>query len=193
MWKALFALVVAFLTGCASTGIQPPSIDRHQVAPILAGQTGLLIGTVVGVTDGDTITLLDDQRTQHKIRLAGIDAPEKVQAFGLRSKEALSALVFGRRVEVETEKQDRYRRTVGKVIIDGRDANLAQVVAGMAWHYKKYEGEQILADRLLYADAEREARELRRGLWLDAMPIAPWDYRSMTKLHGQPSSAADRR
>lgn len=121
---------------------------------VIAGE---LVGQVVGVTDGDTIIVLDDQRTQHKIRLAGIDAPEKAQAFGQRSKEALSGLVFGRRVTVETEKQDRYLRTVGKVVIDGRDANLAMVVAGMAWHYKKYEGEQSLSDRLLYADAEREA------------------------------------
>lgn len=142
---------------------------------VLAGE---LVGQVVGVTDGDTITVLDDQRTQHKIRLAGIDAPEKAQAFGQRSKEALSALVFGRRVTVETEKQDRYRRTVGKVVIDGRDANLAMVVVGMAWHYKKYAGEQSASDRLLYADAERDAREVRRGLWQDAAPTAPWDFRS---------------
>lgn len=140
-------------------------------------QAGTLVGLVVGVTDGDTITVLDDQRTQHKIRLSGIDAPEKAQAFGQRSKEALSALVFGRRVTVDTEKQDRYRRAVGKVVIDGRDANLAMVLAGMAWHYKKYEGEQSPSDRLLYADAEREAREVRRGLWQDAAPTAPWDWR----------------
>lgn len=148
--------------------------------------SGELVGQVVGVTDGDTITVLDDQRTQHKIRLAGIDAPEKAQAFGQRSKEALSALVFGRRVTVETGKQDRYRRTVGKVIIDGRDANLAQVVAGMAWHYKKYEGEQSPSDRLLYADAEREAREVRRGLWLDAEPTAPWDWRHNKRTSEEP-------
>lgn len=137
-----------------------------------------LVGQVVGVTDGDTITLLDHQRTQHKIRLSGIDAPEKTQAFGQRSKEALSALVYGRRVTVETDKQDRYRRTVGKVVIDGLDANLAMVVAGMAWHYKKYEGEQPLAERLRYAEAEREAREVQRGLWQEATPTSPWDFRS---------------
>lgn len=138
---------------------------------------GTLSGLVVGVTDGDTITVLDDQRTQHKIRLAGIDAPEKAQAFGQRSKEHLSSLVFGRQVLVETEKQDRYRRTVGKVVIDGRDANLAMVVAGLAWHYKKYQSEQSPSDRLLYSDAEREARDASRGLWQDAAPTAPWDWR----------------
>lgn len=139
---------------------------------------GMLGGQVVGVADGDTITVLDDQRTQHKIRLAGIDAPERAQAFGRRSKETLSALAFGRHVTVEAEKQDRYGRTVGKVIIDGQDANLAMVQAGMAWHYKTYQREQSPADRILYADAEQEAREARRGLWRDAAPTAPWDHRA---------------
>lgn len=140
--------------------------------------TGTVDGQVVGVTDGDTITVLDGQRTQHKVRLAGIDAPEKVQAFGQRSKEHLSSLVFGRQVKVETEKQDRYGRTVGKVLVDGRDANLAMVVAGLAWHYKRYEGEQSATDRLLYAAAEQEAREARRGLWHDQVVTAPWDHRA---------------
>lgn len=145
---------------------------------------GTLAGVVVGVTDGDTITVLDDQRTQHKIRLAGIDAPEKAQAFGQQSKEHLSSLVFGRQVLVETEKQDRYRRTVGKVVIEGRDVNLAMVVAGLAWHYKKYEDEQSQSDQLLYADAEIAAREVRRGLWRDAARLPPWEYRKIPTQRG---------
>lgn len=145
--------------------------------PPILSHAGVLAGQVVGVTDGDTITVLDDQRTQHKIRLACIDAPEKAQAFGHRSKEHLSSLVFGKQVTVETEKLDRYRRTVGKVIIDGRDVNLAMVVAGLAWHFKKYESEQSPADRLLYADAEREARLMRRGLWIEPETLAPWEWR----------------
>ncbi len=148
--------------------------------------SGELVGQVVGVTDGDTITVLDEQHIQHKIRLAGIDAPEKAQAFGQRSKEHLSSLVFGRRVTVETEKQDRYRRTVGKVVIEGRDANLAMVVAGLAWHYKKYQEEQSPSDRLLYADAEREARDMRRGLWQDAALTAPWDWRHKKRSSEEP-------
>lgn len=148
--------------------------------------SGELVGQVVGVTDGDTITVLDDQHIQHKIRLAGIDAPEKAQAFGQRSKEHLASLVFGRRVLIEAEKQDRYKRTVGKVVIDGRDANLAMVVAGLAWHYKKYQGEQSSSDRLLYSDAERGAREVRRGLWQDADPTAPWDWRQSKRNPEEP-------
>jgi endonuclease YncB( thermonuclease family) len=140
-----------------------------------------LSGRVVSVTDGDTITLLDERRVQHKIRLAGIDAPERKQPFGQRSKEQLSELVAGRTVEVETEKLDRYGRTVGKVIADGRDANLAMVVSGLAWHYKKYQDEQSPSDRLLYDSAEKDARAARRGLWADQSPIPPSDWRAGTR------------
>jgi endonuclease YncB( thermonuclease family) len=95
----------------------------------------------VAIADGDTLTVLDENKTQHKIRLSGIDAPERAQPFGQRSKEYLSMLVFGKTIEVETDKQDRYKRTLGKIVLDGRDVNLAMVVAGLAWHYKKYERE----------------------------------------------------
>lgn len=104
---------------------------------------------------------------------------QKAQAFGQQSKEYLSSLVFGRRVLVETGKKDRYERTVGKVVIDGRDANLAMVVAGMAWHYTKYQGEQPPSDRLLYADAEQLAAKERRVLWSDESKTPPWAYRRL--------------
>lgn len=113
----------------------------------------ILIGRVVSVADGDTITVLDDSNTQHKIRLAGIDAPERKQPFGQRSKELLSDLVFGKTVQIEIDKTDRFGRQVGKVLIAGRDANLAIVAAGLAWHYKKYQKEQSASDRLLYSRA----------------------------------------
>lgn len=134
-------------------------------------------GRVVGVADGDTVTVLDADKTQHKIRLSGIDAPEKNQAFGNRSKESLSELVFAKTVTVDTEKTDRYRRKVGKVLVDGVDANLVQVQRGMAWHYKAYEREQSAIDRNVYADAENEARAARRGLWADVAPLSPWEFR----------------
>lgn len=140
-----------------------------------------LSGRVVGVTDGDTITLLDERNVQHKIRLAGIDAPERKQPFGQRSKEQLADLVAGKAVEIETEKLDRYGRTVGKVIADGREANLAMVVSGFAWHYKKYQDEQSPSDRLLYDSAEQDARTARRGLWADQAPLHPSDWRAGTR------------
>lgn len=137
-----------------------------------------ITGRTVGVSDGDTITILDFTNTQHKIRLAGIDAPEKSQPFGQRSKQSLSDLVFGRTVSVETDKVDRYGRKVGKVRTpEGADANLEQVRRGLAWHYKDYQQEQSEADRATYAAAEGVARGQRRGLWGDAQPVAPWDFR----------------
>ena len=89
-------------------------------------------GKVVGISDGDTLTVLDAGRKQHKIRLSGIDAPEKAQPFGQRSKENLSQLVFGKHVVVDFGKTERYGRTAGKVVVDGVDANLEQVRAGLA-------------------------------------------------------------
>jgi len=126
---------------------------------------------------GDTVTVLDDAKRQHKIRLSGIDAPEKNQAFGQRSKESLSDLVFAKTVDVETDKVDRYGRRVGKIWVNGIDANLEQIKRGMAWHYKQYAREQSKEDQREYAEAEDEAREAKRGLWKDVEPVAPWEFR----------------
>lgn len=131
----------------------------------------------MAVADGDTITVLDAGNRQTRVRLQGIDAPESRQAFGQVSKQNLSDLVFDRHVVVEYEKTDRYGRTLGKVLVGGRDVNLEQVKAGLAWHYKYYQDEQSPADRRLYADAETDARAARRGLWSDSNPIPPWDFR----------------
>lgn len=96
-------------------------------------------GRVVGIADGDTITVLDASNTPHKIRLSGIDAPEKKQAFGNFSKQKLAELIFSKTVSVETTRKDRYKREIGKVWLGSIDTNLEQVRAGLAWHYKKYE------------------------------------------------------
>ena len=136
-----------------------------------------ITGYVVGVADGDTITVLDADKVQHKIRLTGIDAPEKKQPFGNRSKQSLSDMVFNKMVSVETDKRDRYGRELGKVLAGGADVNLEQVRAGMAWHYKVYERTQSVIDRQSYADAEIEAKAAKRGLWVDAEPTPPWEWR----------------
>ena len=91
------------------------------------------------VADGDTITILDPSNTQLKIRLNKIDAPEKSQAFGQRSKQHLSDIVFGRSVTVTWDETDRYGRILGTVWLDGRDINLQMVRDGFAWHYKRYD------------------------------------------------------
>ncbi len=139
------------------------------------------MGRVVRIADGDTITVLDGINAQHRIRLQGIDAPELHQAFGTQSKKSLSDLIFDREVTVEYEKTDQYGRVVGKILLDGKDVNLEQVKAGMAWHYKEYQREQSPTDRELYARAEDEARNARRGLWVDADPIEPSAFRKEQK------------
>jgi endonuclease YncB( thermonuclease family) len=136
---------------------------------------------VVGIADGDTITLLDSTYTQHRIRLEGIDAPESHQAFGEQSRLSLSEMIFGKDVNVSYQKVDQYGRLVGKIILDGKDINLEQVKAGMAWHYKFYEDEQTPEDRELYARAEAEARAARRGLWQDSNPTEPYQFRQEEK------------
>ena len=136
---------------------------------------------MVGVSDGDTITMLDDGKTQHKVRLAGIDAPEKGQAFGERSKQSLSALVFQKRVEARCHKKDRYGREVCAVFVGLRDVGLEQIRQGMAWHYKEYQHEQTTQDRLVYRDEEENAKARRVGLWDDAKPVPPWEWRKTTR------------
>jgi len=147
-------------------------------------------GRVVGVADGDTVTVLDSNNIQHKIRVAGIDAPEKGQPFGERSKQSLSRAVLGKDVRIEWDKQDRYGRMVGKVWVTPPevtckqppcpktlDAGLAQLTVGLAWHFKKYANEQAEEDRLRYAFAEDEARARKAGLWSAPNPIPPWEWR----------------
>lgn len=107
----------------------------------------------------------------------GIDAPEKAQAFGNKSKQSLSDLVYEKQVVVKFSKQDRYGRTVGKILINGLDANLEQIKSGLAWHYKKYQKEQPVGDRSEYASSEEKARTEKLGLWVDPEPTPPWDWR----------------
>jgi len=134
-------------------------------------------GRVVGIADGDTVTVLDAANVQHKVRLTGIDAPEKKQPFDSRSKQSLSDMVFNKIVTVESDKRDRYGRELGKVLMGGMDVNLEQIRRGMAWHYKAYQRDQSAADRQIYAAAEHEAEDQRRGLWTDAEPLPPWEWR----------------
>ena len=128
-------------------------------------------GKVVSIADGDTITVLDTAKVQHKIRLQGIDAPEKKQAFGTKSKEALSEKVGEKEVVVEWTEKDRYGRILGEVKLGDRHVNLEMVQDGMAWHYKQYSKSKKLAD------AEEAARKAKKGLRVDKEPVPPWEFR----------------
>lgn len=141
-------------------------------------QAATYIGEVVGVSDGDTVTLLTAGKVRHRIRLDGIDAPERTQPYSQVSKQSLSGMVYRERVVAECSKLDRYSREVCKVLVDGRDVGLVQIQRGLAWHFKRYEGEQSAADRMAYAEAEAEAKSARRGLWRDAYAVAPWEFRA---------------
>ena len=140
-------------------------------------QAETLVGKVVGITDGDTITVLDHQKNTYKIRLQGIDAPEKKQAFVEKSKQSLHDLVHGKQVRIEYDKEDKYGRIVGKITLDDLDICLQQLVLGMGWHYKKYQNEQSVADRVVYNDAELKSKSLKLGLWADETPMPPWEFR----------------
>ncbi|MFX1678657.1 thermonuclease family protein [Mitsuaria sp. CC2] len=152
------------------------------MAVLLCGWLGTagaatLRGEVVGLADGDTLTVLDNDRQQHRVRLVGIDAPEKRQAFGERSRQHLSALVFRQEVAVDWKKRDRYGRILGVVRVRSVDVGQAQLRAGLAWHYKAYAREQPVEQRALYSDVELDARRARRGLWSEAAPTPPWEFR----------------
>lgn len=136
-------------------------------------------GRVVGISDGDTLTILHASNTQFKIRLAAIDAPEKAQAFGQRGKQKLSDLCFGKNASINVVSMDRYGRGVGDIVCAGINANQAMIESGLAWVYRKYDK----GHEYLYA-IEKEAKNARRGLWTDTNPIAPWDWRKAKRNSG---------
>jgi endonuclease YncB( thermonuclease family) len=136
-----------------------------------------LTGKVVGISDGDTLTVLDTSHEPHKVRLVGIDAPEKAQMYSERAKQHLAALAYDKNVTVEWHGIDRYGRLIGKVSAGGVDVGLDQIRKGYAWHYKQFILEQAVPDRGVYAKAETAARAARKGLWQEANPVPPWAFR----------------
>ena len=158
-----------------------------EVTVCASGADAYVLGRTVGVTDGDTITVLDANRTPIRVRLFGIDAPEKAQDFGQKAKQALSVLVFGREVRVEVTSTDRYGRSIGKVHAGTTYVNLAMVQAGFAWHYRQYapDDQDLLG-------AEVAARAAGKGLWAQPNPTPPWEWRRADKgsrVDGPPSKA----
>ncbi len=132
---------------------------------------------VVGISDGDTFTAINRDNLQIKFRIFGIDAPEKKQAFGNKSKEYLSSLIFRKTVTVDVQSRDGWGRYITYVYTpDGKDVSLLMIQAGMAWHFKKYDSDEK------YSNAEIAARKGGKGLWHDAGPIAPWDFRASKKV-----------
>lgn len=179
----LVCLCAAILLSC--TAGCSVSNRNSSAASAPAQSSTVLAGKVVGIVDGDTIDVLDNDRKTHRVRLAGIDAPERRQAFGARSTENLAALLRGSAVRVEWYKLDDWQRLVGKVLKNDQDICLEQVRAGFAWHFKRYEDEQSEEDRRIYDAAEKDARSAKKGLWKDLIPLEPWLYRQ--RDHAQAS------
>jgi endonuclease YncB( thermonuclease family) len=168
----LLTAVISILVGLGYLMTHSPD-PRVEVPGVRA-----ITGRVVGVSDGDTITVLAAGDRQLKVRLDGIDAPESSQAFGAKSKQSLSELVYGRTVTIAGSKTDRYGRTVGSVSLDGQDIGLMQIERGNAWFYRQY-ADELGGDRARgYEQAERRARADQRGLWADRKPVEPWEWRA---------------
>jgi endonuclease YncB( thermonuclease family) len=137
---------------------------------------------VVGITDGDTITVLAASNQQFVVRLSGIDAPELEQPYGAASEKHLADLIAGKQVNLDCGPEESYGRKVCKVLLrNGEDVDLDLVKAGLAWHYKQYAYAQTPADRQAYAAAEDAAREAHIGLWADPHPVQPQDFRHGTQ------------
>jgi endonuclease YncB( thermonuclease family) len=187
--KIKAALLFILMLACAWTGAAQQAAS--QSAPQATAATGqapsnnvqlVIEGKIINVHDGDTVTVLDKDNKKFHIRLQGIDAPELKQKYGSESQANLSRMVMGKQVTIVWTKTDKYRRTVGTIMLDGKDMNIEQVKAGLAWHFKKYAEEQEPKDRVTYAKAEEEARAAKLGLWQDPNPTPPGDYRVEVKV-----------
>jgi micrococcal nuclease len=167
--KSLFmvAIFLIFVFSMVLPGYSAPS----------PGIDSCFQGKVVAVVDGDTIKVMHEGRAE-KVRLEGIDCPEKGQAFGKRASQFTAAMVMGKVVTVETVGRDIYGRTLGVVsLADGRNLNRELVRTGLAWWYRHFSSDNSLGD------LEAEARAAHRGLWRDPHPVAPWEYRRIERRH----------
>jgi len=160
------------------------------VAMACAAHAATIEGKAIHIADGDSITLLDADKTKHRIRIDGIDAPEKAQPFGDRARQSMVRMVAGKEVTADCHKTDRYGRQVCKVWVQPSDCPAcgktldvghAQILGGLAWWYREYAKEQSAEDRGRYESAEQEARTRKIGLWRDNHPIAPWEWRRAPK------------
>jgi endonuclease YncB( thermonuclease family) len=151
------------------------------LASTALGQKAIVSARIVGITDGDTVKALVAGNELLRVRLSWIHAPEKSRAFGQRSKQHLSDLVFGREVQLHAHGLDRYGRTLAVIMLGGADINLEQVKSGMAWCYTRYLSEASSDIQTSYQQAEAEARGERRGLWSDSEPVEPWLFRRAAK------------
>lgn len=164
---------IAVLSVAAATWWQQGTVKPGQMV-----KGSVLHGQVVRIADGDTLTLLDEGKREYKLRLAYIDAPEKAMPFGADAKRHLSQLVAEQMVDARIDDVDNYGRGVARIFKDGQDVNYAQLSGGYAWHYSQYARKsQSGSDYARYEQAQNEARSKKAGLWRDASPVPPWEWR----------------
>lgn len=187
MKRALLPLIVLLIAlGFVPTSSSGPPADRKGAPPEEAVPESWS-GKVIGIHDGDSLTVLKDGRTQVKVRLVAIDAPERGQEFGRVAKEMLSELTFGKLVHVHPSGKDKYGRTLARVTVRNRDVNYTMVSRGYAWHYRKYSDNERLQK------AEARAKKKGRGLWAAANAMAPWEFRKIAPKEKAARIAAEQR
>ncbi len=182
--------LVSLLTGLAMTLL--PALGAHCEGAAAANASqrkipgdGIVQGELISVADGDSFKLRAADGRVWQVRIAAIDAPERRQPWSDVARQRLRQRLQGRAVRVETGKFDQFGRVVGNVFVADEDVGLAQVVDGLAWHFRRYEREQEPGARARYAQAEAAARKARCGLWHDPAPLPPWVYRSRLRGQGQ--------
>ena len=153
--------------GILNNGFLIESIDHPRLNSI--GKE--IHGKVVKIADGDTFTMVFENDFEVRVRLNGIDCPERSQPFSKKAKQTLSDFIFGKMVVVQYTKKDSYGRVIGDVFVDDLHINNEMVKLGMAWHYKRF-SHDIQLDSL-----ENDARNNKIGLWSEKSPIPPWEWR----------------
>lgn len=179
--------LLALLAHGASTAAPAGDLATMPGAALTASARAmprLLDAHVLEVYDGDSLLVSDAGQRRYGVRIAGIDAPERHQAYADVSRLALRALLHEREVRIEAVKVDAFGRIVGRVFVAGRDVGLAQLRAGLAWHFARYDADLAAGAARRYARAERQARFAGIGLWRDPAPLAPWVYRARLRAAG---------
>lgn len=170
--------------------------DKQKVAVVVPtakvdDEISLIEGRVVLVYDGDHISIQGKDKKIYSIRLQGVDAPEDKQSYGKKARKKLDDLVGDKDVKVIVYKKDMYDRYVGSVYLNGQDIGLKMIEAGMAWHFKRFSGEQTSDARSRYAKAEVMARTGKTGLWGEEAPMPPWEYRNEDGVEPQTAAVVE--
>lgn len=183
-------LVVLGALALVVTALTPRALDAREPVPSIDG-------VALDVQDGDSFTMRTDDGRRLRVRVSGIDAPESTQPHADVSRRRLGELLRERRLRIDPVKRDVFERTVARVWVLGdddppRDAALAQLDAGLAWHFTRYRADQTPADYLRYARAERDARARRAGLWRADTAEPPWEFRARARRDESRGSTAPR-